>query len=61
LEDQEWPKKCGHFEGKRVISMEEHVEKIRTAVVARGNSGIVICGRTDARQMHGIDEVPDQY
>lgn len=56
LEDQEWPKKCGHFEGKRVISMEEHVEKIRAAVYARGDSGLVIIGRTDARAPLGLGE-----
>ncbi len=56
LEDQEWPKKCGHFEGKRVITMGEHVEKIRAAVEARGDSGLVIIGRTDSRASHGIDE-----
>jgi len=56
LEDQEWPKKCGHFEGKRVITMGEHVEKIRAAVQARGDSGLVIIGRTDSRASHGIDE-----
>ena len=56
LEDQLWPKKCGHFAGKRVISMEEHVEKIRAAVEARGDSGMVIIGRTDARAPLGLDE-----
>lgn len=56
LEDQEWPKKCGHFEGKRVISTGRHVEKIRAAVDARGDSGLVIVGRTDARATHGLDE-----
>ena len=56
LEDQEWPKKCGHFEGKRIISMEEHVEKIHAAVEARSNSGLLIIGRTDARATHGLDE-----
>jgi len=56
LEDQEWPKKCGHFEGKRVITMGEHVEKIRAAVEARGDSGLVIIGRTDSRASHGIGE-----
>jgi methylisocitrate lyase len=56
LEDQEWPKKCGHFEGKRVISAGRHVEKIRAAVDARGDSGLVIIGRTDARATHGLDE-----
>jgi methylisocitrate lyase len=56
LEDQVWPKKCGHFEGKEVIPMEEHVAKIKAAVVARGDSGIVICGRTDARAPLGLAE-----
>ena len=49
LEDQLWPKKCGHMEGKTVIPMEEHVEKIRAAVYARGDDDLVIIGRTDAR------------
>ncbi|MBD2136241.1 oxaloacetate decarboxylase [Anabaena sp. FACHB-1237] len=56
LEDQEWPKKCGHFEGKRVISLNEHAAKIRAAVKARGNSGLVIIARTDARAPLGLEE-----
>lgn len=56
LEDQEWPKKCGHFEGKRVISAEEHAEKIRAAVEARGSSELVIIGRTDARAVNGLED-----
>ncbi|WP_368012753.1 isocitrate lyase/PEP mutase family protein [Laspinema palackyanum] len=56
LEDQEWPKKCGHFQGKRVISAEEHIQKIRAAVQARGESGLVIVGRTDARAPLGLPE-----
>lgn len=55
LEDQEWPKKCGHFEGKRVISVDEHVEKIRAAAYARGDSDLVIVARTDARALEGLD------
>ncbi|MEH2251275.1 isocitrate lyase/PEP mutase family protein [Nostoc sp.] len=55
LEDQEWPKKCGHFEGKRVISQAEHVGKIRAAVEARGDSGLVIIARTDARASLGLE------
>ncbi len=55
LEDQQWPKKCGHFDGKRLISMAEHVEKIRAAVEARGESGPVIIGRTDALAPLGLD------
>ncbi|WP_413163290.1 isocitrate lyase/PEP mutase family protein [Capilliphycus salinus ALCB114379] len=56
LEDQEWPKKCGHFEGKRVISTSEHIAKIKAAVEARGESNLVIIGRTDARASLGLDE-----
>ena len=48
LEDQLWPKKCGHMEGKSVISTVEHVEKLRAAVYARGNSDLVIIARTDS-------------
>ncbi|MGJ0516690.1 MAG: isocitrate lyase/PEP mutase family protein [Methylomicrobium sp.] len=55
LEDQEWPKKCGHFEGKRVIPVQEQVEKIRAAVYARGESNLVIIGRTDARAIEGLE------
>jgi methylisocitrate lyase len=56
LEDQEWPKKCGHFEGKRVITAEEQVAKLRAAADARGDDDLVIIGRTDARQPLGLDE-----
>ncbi|MCH8995277.1 MAG: isocitrate lyase/PEP mutase family protein [Chloroflexi bacterium] len=56
LEDQEWPKKCGHFEGKRVIPAEEQAAKLRAAVDARGDDDLVIIGRTDARQPLGLEE-----
>jgi methylisocitrate lyase len=56
LEDQEWPKKCGHFEGKRVIPAEDQVQKLRAAVVARGDDDLVIIGRTDAREPLGLEE-----
>ena len=56
LEDQEWPKKCGHFEGKRVIAAEEQAAKLRAAVEARGDDDLVIIGRTDARQPLGLEE-----
>ncbi len=55
LEDQEWPKKCGHFEGKKIISIDEQVEKIKAAVYARGNSNLVIVGRTDSRAIEGLN------
>lgn len=56
LEDQEWPKKCGHFEGKRVIPMAEQIGKIKAAIQARGESGLVIIARTDARGPLGLTE-----
>ncbi len=56
LEDQEWPKRCGHLEGKRIIAMEEHVEKIRAARFASGESGLVIVARTDSRAELGLAE-----
>lgn len=56
LEDQEWPKKCGHMEGKRIISKEEMIQKIRAAVDARYNPDFVIIARSDARAMAGMDE-----
>jgi methylisocitrate lyase len=56
LEDQEWPKKCGHFEGKRVIAAEDHAAKIRAAADARDGDDLVIIARTDARAPLGLDE-----
>ncbi len=56
LEDQTWPKRCGHMKGKSVVSMEEHVQKIRAAKEARGETGFIIVGRTDARSPLGIEE-----
>jgi methylisocitrate lyase len=56
LEDQRWPKRCGHMRGKEVVSAEEHAQKIRAAVDARGDAQLVITARTDALETHGIDE-----
>ena len=56
LEDQRWPKRCGHMRGKEVIPAEEHAAKIRAAVDARGEARFVITARTDALETHGIDE-----
>jgi len=57
LEDQQWPKKCGHMQGKRVIPMAEHCQKILAArEVVKKNDDFVIIGRTDARAVHGLDE-----
>lgn len=56
LEDQVMPKRCGHFGGKEVISMEEMLGKLRAAVDARRDKDFVINARTDALQTHGVDE-----
>jgi 2-methylisocitrate lyase-like PEP mutase family enzyme len=58
IEDQEFPKKCGHTPGRRVIACEDMVKKIRVAVEARGeqDGDILIIARTDARTAHGLDE-----
>src|SRR5580692_12544188 len=56
IEDQVWPKRCGHMEGKQVISAEEGVEKIRAAAEARRDPAFVIKARTDATAIHGLAE-----
>src|SRR5262250_3184043 len=56
LEDQVWPKRCGHMRGKRVVPAGDHVAKLRAAVDARGDSGLVVVARTDARQAAGLDD-----
>jgi methylisocitrate lyase len=56
LEDQVSPKKCGHFDGKEVIAAEEMAQKIRAAVEARTDPGLVIIARTDALATHGYAE-----
>jgi 2-methylisocitrate lyase-like PEP mutase family enzyme len=56
LEDQRWPKRCGHMRGKEVIPAEEHAAKIRAAVEARGDATLIVTARTDALETHGLDE-----
>lgn len=56
FEDQEWPKRCGHMDGKRVISLEEHIMKIKAAVEARRDPDFLIMARTDARAVNGLDD-----
>jgi 2-methylisocitrate lyase-like PEP mutase family enzyme len=56
LEDQEWPKKCGHMRGKRVIEREEYLDKIRAAVDTRGDADFFIVARTDSLAVKGLDE-----
>jgi 2-methylisocitrate lyase-like PEP mutase family enzyme len=56
IEDQVAPKRCGHMQGKQVISAEEGVEKIRAASEARRDPDFMIKARTDATAIHGIGE-----
>ncbi|MCL2585133.1 MAG: isocitrate lyase/PEP mutase family protein [Streptosporangiales bacterium] len=56
LEDQEFPKRCGHLENKRVIDAGEFAAKIEAAAEARTDPGTVIIARTDARAGLGFDE-----
>ena len=56
IEDQVWPKRCGHMAGKAVIPAEEMVQKIKAAVDARQDSSFVIKARTDAIAPLGVDE-----
>jgi len=56
LEDQVWPKRCGHMRGKQVISLEEQINKLRAAVEAKGQNDFFIVARTDSRQALGLEE-----
>ena len=60
IEDQVFPKKCGHFSGKAVISVEEAVSKIKAAVDAREDDNTMIIARTDARAIDGIEVALDR-
>jgi len=55
LEDQDFPKKCGHFSGKAVVTAAEMVQKIHAAVDSRRDPGLLIIARTDARAIDGLD------
>jgi 2-methylisocitrate lyase-like PEP mutase family enzyme len=54
FEDQTFPKRCGHFEGKKLIPVDEMAVKVRAACEARRSQDFVIVARTDARALHGI-------
>ena len=56
IEDQVWPKKCGHMEGKQVIPMQEMMQKIHAAVEARQDPDFVIIARTDANAVNGFED-----
>ncbi len=56
LEDQVLAKRCGHFDEHHLVTTDEMAAKIEAAVTARGDSGLVVIARTDARGVHGLDE-----
>ena len=60
LEDQVFPKRCGHFAGKAIISTDEMVQKIKAAVDTRHDGDLQIIARTDARAVSGLSEAIDR-
>src|SRR5574339_92595 len=56
LEDQVWPKRCGHMKGKSVISKEDYLQKLKAAIDARKSKDFIIVARTDSLAQYGIDE-----
>ncbi|MFD5180056.1 methylisocitrate lyase [Nocardia sp. NPDC058379] len=60
LEDQVNPKRCGHLDGKAVVDTATMVRRIRAAVAVRRDPGFVLCARTDARAIEGLDAAIDR-
>jgi len=60
LEDQEFPKKCGHLEGKRLISVEAMCEKLAAAAAAKSDPDFLLIARTDARAIEGLAAAVDR-
>lgn len=56
IEDQTFPKRCGHMSGKSVVDVDEYLPKLRAAVWARKDPDFVIMARTDAAAVYGLDE-----
>lgn len=56
LEDQRWPKRCGHMQGKEVTPYQEYAEKLSAALDARSSKDFIIVARTDARATEGLDK-----
>ncbi len=56
IEDQAWPKRCGHLAGKSVVPMEQAVAKVRAVCAERANPNTIISARTDARAVNGLDD-----
>jgi methylisocitrate lyase len=60
VEDQVMPKRCGHLDGKSVVGVEEMARRLRAAVTGRRDPGFVVCARTDARAIEGLDASIDR-
>ena len=60
IEDQQAPKRCGHLDGKTLVSRQDFVRRVRAAVRARGDANFVVCARTDARGVTGFDDAVDR-
>jgi methylisocitrate lyase len=60
IEDQEFPKRCGHLAGKTIVDLEMMVERIKAAVAARGDKDFLIIARTDARAVEGFDRAVER-
>ena len=60
IEDQEWPKRCGHTQGKRVVPLPDAAARIRAAVDAAREHGVLIVARTDARAVQGLADALDR-
>jgi len=56
LEDQVWPKRCGHMQGKSIIPTDDYILKLKAALDARESEDFIIVARTDARASRGLDE-----
>jgi methylisocitrate lyase len=55
IEDQTFPKRCGHLDGKELVAIDHMAEKIQRARAAAGSSGFIVCARTDARGVEGFE------
>ena len=60
LEDQVFPKRCGHLDGKQLVPVEHMVEKVRAASESRPDDGFVVIARTDAASVNGLDDAIDR-
>jgi 2-methylisocitrate lyase-like PEP mutase family enzyme len=56
LEDQEWPKRCGHLEGKRIVPLDDYLAKLHAALRVRAGTTFHVTARTDARAVAGLDD-----